>query len=139
MAGLLTHLGAGFLGFLIIWFAFYKSEKKTKLIYGGLFVLANIIPDLIDFGIAGIKQGSLNPSVIMTNPLFRPLAILGHTFSNWLILMGIVVVILFVLYKFEKISKKVFVKTIIAIVLILVGVAIHLGLDKLIIETSYWI
>ncbi len=80
MAGLLTHLGVAFFGFLIISFIFYKS--KNKFIYGLAFSLGHLIPDILDYGIAGIKQGSLNPNIIMTNPLFRPLAILGHTFSN---------------------------------------------------------
>ena len=139
MAGLLTHLIFGFLGFLIIWFGFYKSEKRVRLIYGWFFVLANILPDLIDFGILSIKMGSLNPSVIMMNPLFRPLAILGHTFSNWFVLAAAVVIILSMFYVFGKISKKGFVETIVGIILVLVGVAIHLGLDALVIETSYWI
>lgn len=139
MAGLLTHLGFGLLGFIIIWFVFYRSEKRIKLIYGGFFVLANILPDLIDFGILGIKQGSLNPSVIMTNPLFTPLAILGHTFSNWAILAVVIVLIEFILYKVKKISWESFVRVAIILVLVLIGVGVHLVLDVLIIETSYWI
>ena len=139
MGGLLTHLCAGILGFLIIYFIFYKSKPKKKIIYGAPFILGNILPDLIDFGILGIKMGSLNPSEIMKNPLFDALALWGHTFSNWAIIALIFVAIFLFLYEIEKISKKSLITVVIATILVLIGIAVHLRLDILIQERSYWI
>jgi hypothetical protein len=139
MAGLLTHLGAGIIGALIIYFAFYKSKPKKKIIYGLIFILGNIVPDLIDFGVLGIKMGSVNPSKIMQNPLFDAFALLGHTFSNWLIVALIFIAIALFLYEIEKISKKSLITIMISTILILIGVFIHLKLDVLIIETNNWI
>jgi hypothetical protein len=139
MAGLLTHLSFGLLGFLLIWFGFYRGGTKLKLIYGGLFVLANIAPDLVNFGILGIVMGSLSPDKIMTHKMFHTFAILGHTFFNWVIVGFIILVVVALLFCFSRISKKTFYDTAVGVVLILIGVAIHLVLDALIIETSYWI
>lgn len=137
MPGLLTHLSVVLTGFLITYLIFYKNSNK--IIYGLSFGLGHLIPDLIDFGIAGIKQRSLNPAEIMTNPLFRPLAILGHTFTNWLIFASIIILIIIFLYTIKKISKQSLVKIIILLFLFIIGTFIHIQLDLLIIETSYWI
>ena len=139
MAGLLTHIGISLLGFIIICFIFYKTKLKNKIIYGLGFVFGNLAPDLIDFGVLSIKTGSLNPDKIMTNPLFHALALLGHTFSNWLILAVIIMSISWLLYELRKISKKTFVIIIILIILILIGVITHLKFDIMIIEENYWI
>lgn len=139
MAGLLTHLGVGFAGALIIYFVFYKTKAKDKVIYGGIFILGNILPDLIDFGFLGIKMRSLNFSEIMKNPLFRPLAIWGHTFSNWIIIALVISVIAFLLYKLNKISKNKLIDIVTAVILVLIGVSLHLEFDTLIQETNHWI
>lgn len=133
MAGLLTHLSVAFAGWLLFMIIF-KSYK-----YGLAFALGHLIPDLIDFGIAGIMQGSLSPGIIMTNPIFHVLAILGHTFTNWLIFTFIVLAVIYSLHYFKKVSGKTFKMLIIILAIFLTGVAMHLVLDVLIIETSYWI
>jgi hypothetical protein len=139
MAGLLTHLGAGLLGFLIIYFSFYKSKNRDKLIYGIVFIIANLAPDLVDFGTLSVKMGSLDPGAIMRNPLFHNLVWLGHTFSNWVFLALVILAVFYILYKVKKVSKKTLKIIIICLILLLVGVIIHLRLDILIRETSYWI
>lgn len=133
MAGLLTHVLIALVGGLIFGFAF-KSWK-----YGIAFAFGHFIPDLIDFGIAGIKQGSLDPAVIMKNDLFQPLAVFGHTFVNWIIFGLLVVGIILWLYNRDKISRKTFKASFITLVAFLTGVAVHLIIDVLIIETNYWI
>jgi hypothetical protein len=134
MAGLLTHLTIALVGFLIGTFIF----KNWR--YGLAFAIGHLIPDLLDFGIAGIKQGSLNPGVIMTNPLFQPLALFGHTFWHWIIFGLIVCFAILWLYNKNKISNKTFKTWFTVLIFFLIGVAIHvLIIDILIIETSYWI
>jgi hypothetical protein len=134
MGGLLTHLIVALAGFLIGTFIF-KNYK-----YGLAFAFGQLISDLIDFGIAGIKQGSLNPAKIMTNPWFQPLEILGHTWWHWIIFGSIFLIIIECLYKFKKISNKAFKTWFIILIFFLIGVAIHiLIIDPFIIERSYWI
>jgi hypothetical protein len=132
MAGLLTHLIISLAGFLIALFMF----KEWK--YGVAFVLGHLSPDLIDFGIIGIKIGSLNPSVIMNDSWFYPLVLFGHTLSHWIIFGIIVIIVLICLYKFNKIEKKTFMKLILILVFLLIGVGMHLVIDVLIIEHTYW-
>ena len=139
MAGLLSHLGLGAVGFLIIYLSFYKSKRITKIVYGGVFIMGNILPDLVDFGFLSIKMGSLNPDKIMGNPLFHNLALLGHTFSNWIILALIVIAIAGVFYGLGKISRQAFIGVIVCAVLVLIGILLHLRFDVLIQERSHWI
>lgn len=134
MAGLLTHLTIALVGFLIGTFIF-KNYR-----FGLAFLIGSLIPDLLDFGLAGIQQGSLDPSVIMTNQYFRPLAIFGHTFWHWIAISLLVFLIILWFYNQKRVSKKVLENTFIAIIFFLLGVGIHILIaDVLIIETSYWI
>jgi hypothetical protein len=133
MAGVLTHLIISFVGFIII-YIFFKNWK-----YGIAFVLGHLMPDIISFGITGVRQGSANPGVIMTNSWFAPIAAFSHNPFTWIILGTIVWVGALLMYSFKKISKEKFGSTILVIMLFLVGLTIHLIIDKLIIETSYWI
>ncbi|MEK6918360.1 MAG: hypothetical protein AABW51_05425 [Nanoarchaeota archaeon] len=139
MGGLLTHLSAGIIGAVIIYFAFYRFHTKEKIIFGLVFILGNLLPDLVDFGILGVEMGSLNPSEIMKNPLFDAFALWGHTFSNWAVIALVFWVVVFLIYEFEKISKKTLIVMIISTILILIGILIHLKIDVLVIEKSYWI
>lgn len=133
MAGLLTHLCVALAGFLIGTFIF-KNYK-----YGIAFVLGHVIPDVIDFGVIGLFTGSTNPAKIMTHPWFRPLVVLGHTWWHWVIFGLIVFIIIFLLYKFRKMSYKTFKVLCFALIFFLAGVGAHLLMDVLIIERSYWI
>lgn len=133
MAGLLTHLSIALAGFIV------TIVLLKKLQYGIAFVLGHLIPDLIDFGITGIIYGTLNPLEIMTKPSFEYLLILGHTVSNWIIPLSLIIVITFLLCKFGKISKPTLNIIYICLILFLIGMGIHFIADALIIETSCWI
>ena len=133
MAGLLTHLVICFIGFVIIYLIFRNWK------FGAAFVLGHLMPDLIDFGITGIKKGSVDPGVIMTNPWFHPLAVFSHNPFTWIIIATVVWVIALLFYSFKKISKEKFADVILIIMLFLIGLTIHLIVDKLIIEANYWI
>lgn len=133
MAGLLTHLIIVVVVGVIV-FIFSK-----KWIYSAAFALGHLIPDLISFGIPGIKMGSTNPGVIMTNPWFQPLALFSHNAFHWIIFAMGIWLIGVLLYSFKKINRKTFAASILAIVFFISGVVIHLVVDKLVIETSYWI
>lgn len=139
MAGLLTHLGAGFAGFLLILLLFYKFKLVNRLIIGISFLIGNIAPDLVDFGYLIIRTGTFDTRKIMMNPLFYTLANLGHSFSNWLIVAVVMVFLFFLLFELKKISKVTLITVILAVVLFLVGVLIHFRLDVLIQEVNHWI
>lgn len=139
MGGALTHIGSGLVGALIVYFAFYKTEVKRKLVYAFAIFFGAILPDLVDFGILGIKMGSLDPKEIMGHPLFDTLADFGHTFYNWAIIALIFCAIMLFIYELDKISKKNLITVFVATALLLIGILIHLRIDILVIETSYWI
>ena len=79
------------------------------------------------------------PAILMNDSWFQPLAILGHTFTNWVILVSVIFFITFLLFRFKKISKKTFIVIFISLMCFLTAVSIHLILDALIMEKSYWI
>src|SRR4030042_5357672 len=128
MSGLLTHLIVSFVGFVLLYIIF-RSWK-----YGAAFALGHLIPDIISFGITGIRQGSSNPGIIMTNSWFAPLAAFAHNPFNWIILATVAWVVVVFLYNFKKLSKEKFAGTILVIILFLIGTTLHLIIDKLIIE-----
>jgi uncharacterized protein YacL len=133
MAGLTTHLVISLVGFFIT-LLILRNWK-----YGAAFVIGNLSPDLISFGITGIREGSLNPAIIMTNSWFYPLAMFGHNFFYWIIFVVIILVIALISYSFKKLSKKNFTMIILLLVCLIIGVAFHLLFDIWIQETSYWI
>jgi hypothetical protein len=133
MAGLLTHVLVGLVGFTIFSLAFKNFR------YGLAFILGQFISDFISFGITGLNQGSVNPTIIMTNPWFQHLATFGHNAVNWAIITIVFLLILFLIYKFGKMEKATFTKWFLFAILFLVGIALHLILDVLIIEKSYWV
>jgi len=133
MAGLTTHFIVSFVGFVLI-YIFFKNWK-----YGLAFVLGHLLPDIISFGITGIRQHSSNPGIIMTNSWFAPLAAFSHNPFYYIILATIIWVGALLFYSFKKMSEKAFLGTVLALILFVIGTTIHLIFDKLIIETSYWI
>jgi hypothetical protein len=139
MAGLLTHLSVAILGFLIIYFAFYKSKIRSRIIYGLAFFFGHLAPDLLDFGIGAIFQRSLKPTHIIFNAVFYPLKVFGHTFTNWLIIGLVIIVVMYLLYKLKKVSKKTLVIVSISIILFLIGILLHVNLDVWIQEANHWI
>jgi hypothetical protein len=137
MAGLLTHFSIALIGSLIILLCFHKS--KYKWLYAPAFFLGNLIPDLVDFGITGLKIGSLNPPIIMRNSWFQPLARFSHNFLHWFLIMVIICLIAYLLYSLKKLSKKTVYAIIIASIFFLAAIVIHLNLDFYVQEVHWWI
>ncbi len=132
MPGLLTHLSVAFVGFFIINFIF----KDWK--YGLVFVIGQLIPDIIRFGITGIANETLNFGEITSQALFWKLSF-THYAITWVIVFAMVFAVIFILYMLKKINKKKFKEWFIADLIFLTAIIIHLILDALIIEKSYWI
>ena len=122
---------------IAVFFIFYKS--RFKIFYSAFIFIGNLIPDLIDFGITGIKILSFNPRVIMRDSWFSILALFAHSFRNWAVFALIVILIFLILYGLKIVSKRFFYAVVICVVLLVFGVVIHLYLDASIIERSVWI
>ncbi len=133
MAGLTTHL----IIVLVVGISVWIFSKKWY--YGAAFGLGHLIPDLISFGVTGLKQKSLDPGIIMTNSWFSPIAAFSHNPFNWLMIVLVVWLVFVLLYSFKKINKKTFASSISTIIFFVVGLVLHLIADKLIQETNYWI
>lgn len=133
MAGLLTHLGISLALFIVTSLIFRKS------IYGISVAIGQLIPDAIKFGITGIKLKTLSPTVIISDDLFWELEFLMNDYHTWVILGIIVVLSSFFLYYFRKIKKQKAKEINWNYLIFVIGVIIHLIIDLLIIETSYWI
>jgi len=130
MPGLLTHLSVALFGFLVF-FVF------RNYLYGIVFAIGHLIPDVIRFGVTGIIGGKHSFNEIIAHPLFWKLSF-THYVITWIIVLVIIFLVIFGLYKLKKISKKGFRKWFIANIIFFIAVMIHLILDVLIIEKSYW-
>ena len=133
MGGVLTHLAASLVGFLIAFIIF----KKYK--YGGSFVVGQLIPDTIKFGIPGIMFKTSSFNEIISKPLFWTLNTYTHSFWFWLVICIIAGAITFALYKMKKIKKETFKTWLKMNIIFLVAIAIHLIIDAYVVEKSYWI
>jgi len=133
MAGLLTHLGIS-LALLII-----VMIVSRKWMYGFSIAIGQLIPDLLKFGITGIKLWTISPSIIVKDNLFWTLEAFGSNYHTWLNI-GILILSLSLFFWYMKKIKKEQVREINwAYLLFVIGIAVHLIIDIFIIETSYWI
>ncbi|MCH7850593.1 MAG: hypothetical protein IH845_03030 [Nanoarchaeota archaeon] len=132
MAGFLTHMSI-FFGSILLGYLFWNWK------YGLSFGIGHLAPDLLDFGVIGIIEASLKPTIIIRNQLFRPLMIFGHTFTNSIILAAVLLAIVFILFKLKKISKEKATIAAIIIIMFTLGILSHIIADELIIETNHWI
>lgn len=132
MPGVLTHLSVALAGCLIATL-FFRNYK-----YGLAFATGHLIPDIIRFGVTGITNGTLNFGEITSKALFWKLSFTHYTIT-WIIVFVIIFAVIFGLYKFKKINKKRFKEWFFANLLFFIGVVLHLILDALIIEKSYWV
>ncbi len=132
MPGLLTHLITALIGFAAIIFIF----KNWK--YGIAFAIGQLIPDVIRFGVTGIFGKAYSFNEIVAHPLFWKLSF-THEIYFWSLIFAVGFVSIFLAHQFKKINKKTFWNWFCANLSFLIGVGIHLVLDFLIIEKSYWI
>jgi|WetSurMetagenome_2_1015567.scaffolds.fasta_scaffold316480_2 hypothetical protein len=132
MGGVLTHMSIALVGFLII----LLISKKWK--FGIAFFIGQLVPDTIRFGITGLFDDKFSFGQIVQDSLFGKLAF-THYLITWILFFLGVFGILFFLYKKKRINKKKFKEWIIADALFLLAIIIHLIIDALVIETSFWI
>lgn len=133
MPGLLTHLSVAFAGYLIA-ILFFRDYK-----YGLAFVIGHLIPDVIKFGVPGVMFKTMNFYEIVSKPIFEELMKVTDNIFTWVVVCVLIFGVIFLLYKLKKIDKERFRKWFIIDVIFFIAIAIHLILDALIIEKSYWI
>lgn len=133
MAGLTTHLLIASVGFLVGYFIF------KEFLYGASFFIGHLIPDALKFGITGVKLWTAHPSIITQDNLFRRIDLIASDYNTWIILGIFVIALSFFLYHIHKIRKNKMQDINKTYFFFLAGVFIHLIVDILIIEKSYWI
>ncbi len=133
MAGLLTHLIISSLLFLIAVVLF------RKLRYGFAIFIGQLVPDLIKFGVTGIKLKTASPDTIINDGLFWKLEALTSSYHTWVNLGVFILSASLFLYYLKKLKKEQVKEINLSYLLLVIGVAIHLVIDIFIIEKSYWI
>jgi hypothetical protein len=133
MGGVLTHLTVALIGAGLVYWHYHK------ILYASGFFIGQIIPDAIKFGITGLRYGTISFERIVTYPLFWTLEGIFGSLLNWFILFVVVVGIMFTLLKLKKIQYVHFIKTFYFMFYLTVGVYIHLVIDMLYEEPSYWL
>jgi len=139
MPGVLSHFSVALIGFLIIYFSFYKAKTKRKIFYGLAWVIGTLIPDTIKFGFTGLIYHTTDFYKILEKPIYWTLNYYTHHVVFWIIFFLIVFVLAFLLYKFKKIDKLKLKAWITADIIFLLSIIVHLIMDHYIIEKSYWI
>jgi heme/copper-type cytochrome/quinol oxidase subunit 1 len=132
MGGVLTHVSVALIGCLII----LLISKKWKL--GAVFAIGQLAPDSIRFGLTGLFDEKFTFGEIVQDSLFWKLAF-THYLITWIVVFLVIAGIIFVLHKKKKIKKEKFKEWIIADAIFLLAIIIHLIIDALIIEKSFWI
>ena len=133
MGGVLTHLIVGFVGAGIVYF-FYREIFHSL----GFFV-GQILPDAIKFGIPGVLNSSYKFNEIIAMDLFWTLNGITNSVLLWGIIFGTIVIVSYGLWKIERISYLTFIKIFYFSFYLIVGVYLHLGIDFIYLEKSYWI
>ncbi len=133
MPGLLTHLIASAVGFLAVLLIFRNWK------YGLVSVAGQLIPDTIKFGVTGLIYWTDDFHEILSHHIYWVLNEITHHVYIWIGLFVLVFFISLILYKKKKINKKKFKSIMIANAVFFATIIIHLILDMIIIEKSYWI
>jgi len=133
MGGVLTHL---IVSAILLFMALAISKRW---LYGLAIAVGQLLPDGIKFGITGLKIWSANPSAIVRDKLFWTLEKFGSDYHTWLNFGILIVAISWFLYYMGRIKKKEAEEINWAYLYLVIGIAIHLIIDILIIEKSYWI
>ncbi len=133
MAGLLTHVSVALIGGLI--FGFGIRNFKCGIAFG----LGSLIPDLLSFGIPAVKILSLDFGSLMREDLFGVIAPISHSFYVWGVLCFVLTLGLLIFHEFDKISRKRFWEIVVCEVLFLGAIILHLVLDKVVVESNFWI
>lgn len=133
MPGLIPHVAAGLIIALIIHFIHYKFEFSSAAFIG------NLLPDVIKFGGAAIKQASLSVFYGTTDPLYTYIQDITGNLANWLGLGFFIFATGVFLYHYHYIKKKKMEEYDELYVFLLIGIVIHLLMDALVTEHGSWI
>lgn len=141
MAGLLTHLTIGLIGFVVISLLF--KRKYWRYVYGATFFIGQLMPDIIKFGVTGLYIENFSFSAIFKSPLFYTLDnYFGYHeagFFFWILLAVFSLIFFSGLAFFKFMKKKEAEGIIIATILFSIGALIHLVIDLFVIEKNVWI
>lgn len=132
MAGLLSHLAIAFFGALII------LVFTRKIYFSLLFIVGHLIPDVLKFGLAGLKLNSIDYFLIVRDPLFHKIDLLASNYHLWISAMLLVIGASYFLFCLRKIKKDNMKNIALGTGFFIIGVLIHLIIDIFIIEKNYW-
>jgi hypothetical protein len=133
MGGLLTHLVISTVLFALVVVIF------RNLWYGLAIFIGQLVPDVVKFGVTGVKLWTTSPSEIIKDGLFWKLEALTSSYHTWVNIGILVLVICLMLYHQNTLKKKQVKEISLGYLMFVIGVAIHLIIDIFIIEKSYWI
>jgi len=133
MAGLLTHVAISLVLFILVLSIFRKFWYAFAIFIG------QIIPDAVKFGITGIKLRTLSPRLIVRDSLFWKLESLITSYPFWVVLGILIAFASFFLYYFKKLKKEQAKEINWTYVFLVIGVVIHLIIDTIVFENSYWV
>ena len=133
MAGLLTHLAVSTLLFGIVLLVF------RKFWYGFAIFIGQLTPDVIKFGVTGLKLGTTSPNAIIKDGLFWKLEALTSSYNTWVNVGVFILVVSLFLWHLNKLKKEQVKEINWSYLMFAIGVAVHLIIDIFIIEKSYWI
>lgn len=132
MPGFILHFVAALISLLIVHLIHFKWEYSLSIFAG------NFLPDVIKFGISGIRQGTLSLFNIKQDNYYFYLDHVSGTLANWFSAGFFILSLLLLLYHFHFIKKKRMEEYDELYVFLLLGILAHLVMDALIIEQGVW-
>ncbi len=133
MPGVLGHVTAGVLSALIVYLIHFKFEYSLSIFVG------NLLPDVLKFGVAALRQGTLNLFGVTQDAAYQSFAAITYSPANWFTAGFFVLGAALLLYHFHYIKEKTMEEYDELYVFLLIGVLVHLFMDAYYIESSPWI
>jgi hypothetical protein len=134
MPGIISHITIALISAAIVYYSFKFKKKHAFAI-----AIGNVLPDLIKFGLTGIKQGTLAIVTIEQNSFYDTLTQITSSYSNWFSTGFIVLALLMVGYHYHYLKKREMEDYAMIYVMLLIGVVTHLIMDILFIESGIWL
>ena len=132
MPGAIPHIAAGLLSAAIV------HKKHMKLEFSLAIFIGNLLPDVLKFGLAALKQGTLAIFNVKHDSTFYLWDSISSNPANWFSLGFFLLLLSGFFYHYHVIKKKKLWEYEELYVFLLIGIFTHIIMDALFIEKGPW-
>ena len=134
MSGLIPHVIIALISAIVVHIIHFQWRYSLAILFG------NLLPDIIKFGLAAARQGTLNIFSINYDSFYWFWDTATHVnYANWFVLGFFVFATAGYMYHFHYIKKKTMEDYDLLYVFLIIGVFIHIIMDVIFVENGPWI